>query len=422
MKVLAKESVIKRNQVEHTLTERSVLEYVRHPYIVALRYAFQTRHKLYFLLEYCPGGELFFHLGKAGRFTESRAKFYAAQIILALEHLHSHSVIYRDLKPENVLLDEHGNALLTDFGLSKEGINDNISAHSFCGTPEYLAPEILTRTGHGRAADWWSLGAILFEMVVGMPPFYSRQRERLFQKILSSSLRLPRSLSSECRHLLLSLLDRNPLTRIGSRHDAMELKLHPFFADIDWEAMAEKRLPAPFKPHIAQQTDTDNFDVEFTSMPLHSHEDKQLTAINAAAATASAQPEAGAVASQLSSTSAPGEGGRPRDAAMTTASGAALSALDLSSGAAVDEVSDGEDGGEDLDRGQFANFTFVAEDLLQTRNDSGHPLTSDLYQSPSSPTPQPPSSYAQHPLYDPAPLHMQSPPFHSNHWQIQPTQ
>ena len=144
-----------------------------------------------------------------------------------------------------------------------------------------------------------------------MPPFYSRQRERLFQKILSSSLRLPRSLSSECRHLLLSLLDRNPLTRIGSRHDAMELKMHPFFADIDWEALAEKRLPTPFKPHIAQQTDTDNFDVEFTSMPLHSHEDKQLSAANAAALAAAAQP---APASAVGA--APGEGARGADVAM----------------------------------------------------------------------------------------------------------
>src|SRR6202012_338940 len=123
-----------------------------------------------------------------------------------------------------------------------------------------------------RAADWWSLGAILFEMVVGMPPFYSRQRERLFQKILSSSLRLPRSLSPECRHLLLCLLDRNPLTRIGSRHDAMELKMHPFFADIDWDALLEKRISPPFKPTVTQITDTDNFDPEFTSLPLHSHE------------------------------------------------------------------------------------------------------------------------------------------------------
>ena len=125
-----------------------------------------------------------------------------------------------------MLLDADGNVLLTDFGLSKEGVSDNISAHSFCGTPEYLAPEILTRQGHGRAADWWSLGAILYEMVVGMPPFYSRQRDRLFQKILSSSLRMPRSLSDECRHLLMCLLDRNPNTRIGSRHDAMEVSMH----------------------------------------------------------------------------------------------------------------------------------------------------------------------------------------------------
>ena len=332
MKVLHKDNVIKRNQVEHTLTERSVLEYIRHPFIVALRFAFQTRHKLYFVLDWCPGGELFFHLGKAGRFTESRAKFYAAQIVLALEHLHAHSVIYRDLKPENVLLDEHGNVLLTDFGLSKEGISDNISAHSFCGTPEYLAPEILTRQGHGRAADWWSLGAILFEMIVGMPPFYSRERERLFQKILSSSLRLPRSLSNECRHLLLSLLDRNPATRIGSRHDAMELKIHPFFHDIDWEALAEKRVVPPFRPALQQLTDTNNFDVEFTSMPVHSLDDRQPAAA-AADGSGAQQQQAGARA-----------------------------ACHAAAAAGYDDDDDDDDGAlEDAAAGQFANFTFVSD-------------------------------------------------------------
>jgi serine/threonine protein kinase len=273
MKVLQKDSVIKRNQVEHTQTERNVLEYIRHPFIVTLRFAFQTKQKLYFVLDYCPGGELFFHLGRAGRFSEHRGRFYAAQIVLALEYLHSKGIVYRDLKPENVLLDAEGHIALTDFGLSKEGIQDNVSAHSFCGTPEYLAPEILTREGHGRAADWWSLGALLFEMLTGMPPFYSRNRDRLFYKILKATLRIPKFFSPAAKDLMIGLLSRDPSARLGSEHDATELKTHPFFESIDWDMLIKKEITPPFKPTIPGLTDTRNFDQEFTSMALDSVEE-----------------------------------------------------------------------------------------------------------------------------------------------------
>jgi serine/threonine protein kinase len=192
MKVLKKEYLIKKNQVEHTKTERSVLSYVHHPYIVGLKMAFQTTDRLFFILDYCSGGELFFHLGKVGRFPEDRARFYAAEIVLALEYVHRKGIIYRDLKPENVLLDSDGNIRLTDFGLSKEGVSDHSSgANSFCGTPEYIAPEVLLRAGHGRAVDWWSLGALLYEMISGLPPFYSKNREKMFQQIVSAELSFP---------------------------------------------------------------------------------------------------------------------------------------------------------------------------------------------------------------------------------------
>jgi hypothetical protein len=196
MKVLKKDYIIRKNQVEHTKTERSVLGYARHPFIVGLNMAFQTADKLFFVLDYCAGGELFFHLGKVGRFPEERARYYAAQIVLALEYVHKLGVIYRDLKPENVLLDQIGNVRLTDFGLSKEGVSDHATgANSFCGTPEYIAPEVLLRQGHGRAVDWWSLGALLYEMISGLPPFYSRNRETMFEKIMKAELTFPPTVS-----------------------------------------------------------------------------------------------------------------------------------------------------------------------------------------------------------------------------------
>lgn len=196
MKVLKKEYVIRKNQVEHTKTERNVLGKVNHPFIVGLNMAFQTSDKLFFVLDYCSGGELFFHLGKVGRFPEPRAKFYTAEIVLALEYVHGLGVVYRDLKPENVLLDSKGNVRLTDFGLSKEGVRDHSTgANSFCGTPEYIAPEVILRQGHGRAVDWWSTGALLFEMLAGLPPFYSKNREQMFEKIMRAELSCPSFMS-----------------------------------------------------------------------------------------------------------------------------------------------------------------------------------------------------------------------------------
>ena len=153
MKMLRKENIVKRNQVQHTKTERRVLESVSHPFLVSLQYAFQTPKKLYMVMEFCPGGELFFHLSRAGRFSEARAQFYSAETSLAIAYLHSKNTIYRDLKPENLLLDADGHCKVTDFGLSKEGIEDNVSAKTMCGTPEYLAPEILNKQGHGKAVD-----------------------------------------------------------------------------------------------------------------------------------------------------------------------------------------------------------------------------------------------------------------------------
>merc|ERR1712232_606255 len=202
------------NQVEHTKSERKVLEVASHPFIVTLHYAFQTPKKLYMVLEYCPGGELFFHLSRAGRFSEARCKFYSSEILLPIEYLHGLDIIYRDLKPENVLLDAEGHAKLTDFGLSKQAIADNCSAKSMCGTPEYLAPEVLDKKGHGKAVDWYALGALSFEMLTGLPPYYSRDRETLFDRIRHAELKYPAYITEHARDWMQSLLARDPAKRL----------------------------------------------------------------------------------------------------------------------------------------------------------------------------------------------------------------
>lgn len=230
--------------------------------------AFQTENKLFLVLDYCSGGELFFHLGKVGRFPEARAKFYSAQIILALEYIHQKDIIYRDLKPENVLLDALGNVKLTDFGLSKEGVSDHSTgATSFCGTPEYIAPEVLLRKGHGRAVDWWSLGALLYEMISGLPPFYSRNRETMFEKIMNAVLVFPPFMSESAKDLLSKLLVRDPQLRLGSSElDAIELKEHAFFVDVDFEGLASGAIIPPWTPLVVGSLDTSQFDKEFTDM------------------------------------------------------------------------------------------------------------------------------------------------------------
>jgi len=271
MKVLKKEHVLKRKQVAHTRTERSVLGLVDHPFVVKLYYAFQTGDKLHFVLDFCSGGELFFHLGRAGRFSEGRGRFYTAEIALALGHLHTKSVVYRDLKPENILLDSEGHIKLADFGLSKEGVNSGESgARSFCGTPEYLAPEVLNRTGHGTSVDWWSLGALLYEMLTGLPPWYSQDRQKMFASIRNSVLDFPEYISPLARGILSDFLTRDVTKRLGSKNDVDDVKQHRFFHGVNWDALYNRQIPAPFVPRLQSQTDTANFDAQFTRMPINS--------------------------------------------------------------------------------------------------------------------------------------------------------
>src|SRR3989338_7123511 len=246
--------------------EKQILQEINHPFIVKLFYAFQTDEKLYLVLQFLPGGELFFHLKEETKFDVERAKFYAAQIVLAIEHLHKNDIIYRDLKPENVVLDSDGYVVLTDFGLAKTSISNATPTYTFCGTPEYLAPEILKGQGHAKAVDWWSLGILLYEMMVGLPPFYSENINEMYELILKAPLKFPSSVPADAQSLLKSLLEREEYKRLGGGpSDGAEIRAHPFFKNINWDSLYHKDISAPLKPQLNDGNDTKYVDTEFTS-------------------------------------------------------------------------------------------------------------------------------------------------------------
>jgi serine/threonine protein kinase len=281
LKVLSKPSILKQKQVEHTKTERNVLTQVQHPYVSQLFGAFQTQDKLYFVLEFCSGGELFFHLQRQRRFTEEQAVHWTAEIILALEHLHKMGVAYRDLKPENLLLDGDGHIRLCDFGLAKSGLEaPNEGAFSMCGTPEYLAPEMLKREGHGTAVDWWGLGMVLFELLTGLPPWYTTDTAKLFERVKYAPLMFPRSVSPEAKEIITGLLNKDPSERFGSTPESIEfMKNHKLFEHIDWDALARKQVPSPYVPYCSDGVAVgNNFEAQFTKMPINSVcSDSELT-------------------------------------------------------------------------------------------------------------------------------------------------
>lgn len=267
MKILNKVKLAESDQVEHIKTERAVLQYVEHPFLVKLHFAFQNKEKLYMVMDFVNGGELFFHLKREKRFSEPRVKLYAAELFLALDHIHKHNVVYRDLKPENVLMDREGHVLLTDFGLAKILSNQD-RTHTFCGTPEYLAPEVLLQQGHGKPVDWWSYGTLIYEMLIGIPPFYSENTQEMYDMILHSELLLPdQLLSKEVQDLLIRLLARDPRKRLGSgERGSDEIKFHPWFADINWEDVYNRKVKPQFVPIVKADTDTAYFDDEFTRL------------------------------------------------------------------------------------------------------------------------------------------------------------
>jgi len=251
LKTIRKAHIISRSEVTHTLAERSVLAQINNPFIVPLKFTFQSPEKLYFVLAFVNGGELFHHLQKEQRFDVNRSRFYTAELLCALECLHGFNVIYRDLKPENILLDYQGHIALCDFGLCKLDMKDEDRTNTFCGTPEYLAPELLLGTGYNKTVDWWTLGVLLYEMLTGLPPFYDENTNEMYRKILGEPLHFPSQdiVPSAAKDLLTKLLNRDPAQRLGANGSA-EIKAHPFFHAIDWRKLLQRKYEPTFKPSV----------------------------------------------------------------------------------------------------------------------------------------------------------------------------
>jgi hypothetical protein len=258
MKILRKQTIYRYKQMEHIKNEKNILKDLKHQGIVQLFSTFNDDQHLYLLMEYVPGGELFLYIRKYGKLDERTVKFFAAELVLILEHLHEMQIVYRDLKPENILLDERGHIKLTDFGFSKVVVD---RTWTMCGTPDYLAPEVISGRGHNAAVDWWSLGVLIFEMLAGYPPFTDNSTLVLFEKIRNAdSLPLPQHFSREAQDLIRKLLTIDPSRRLGSSiHGALDIKLHEWFADISWTEMEMRDMLGPIVPKIDGAGDTKNF-------------------------------------------------------------------------------------------------------------------------------------------------------------------
>ncbi|XP_055318023.1 atypical protein kinase C isoform X7 [Sitodiplosis mosellana] len=280
MKVIKKALVTDDEDIDWVQTEKHVFETAsNHPFLVGLHSCFQTPSRLFFVIEFVRGGDLMFHMQRQRRLPEEHARFYAAEISLALNFLHEKGIIYRDLKLDNVLLDHEGHIKLTDYGMCKEGIRPGDTTSTFCGTPNYIAPEILRGEDYGFSVDWWALGVLLYEMLAGRSPFDiagasdnpdQNTEDYLFQVILEKTIRIPRSLSVKAATVLKAFLEKRPLERLGcSRENAfMDIVNHPFFKSIDWESLEQKQITPPFRPRLDSDRDLANFPPEFTDEPV----------------------------------------------------------------------------------------------------------------------------------------------------------
>jgi len=276
MKVLKKAVIVRNKETKeidreinvHAKLERDVLMAVKHPFIVDLKYAFQAGNKVYLIMEYLAGGELFMQLQNERMLMEDPAIFYLSQVLLAIEHLHLNGIIYRDLKPENIMLDRAGHVKLTDFGCVKESASDEVN-YTFCGTVEYMAPEILNRSGrHGKEVDWWSFGILAHDMLTGSPPFTGNNRKTITERVLKSKLQLKKYLTPNAKDILKKLLSKQVENRLGyGERDSLAVKEHKFFTGVDWDQVLAKKTKPPFLPLLRSEDDYSNFDDEFTSKP-----------------------------------------------------------------------------------------------------------------------------------------------------------
>jgi len=272
MKILKKGVIAARGEIEHTRTEKSVLSKLDHPFLAKLHWSFQTDENLYFVMDFINGGELFHHLSIEKRFSDDRAKFYAAEIVSGMEYLHAHGVIYRDLKPENLLLSHKGHIVMTDFGLSKEGLHaEDSRTATFCGTPEYLAPEIIKGEDYTKSIDWWSVGTLIYEMLTGLPPFYTDDEENMYHKIMTADIDFSKPLfTSEAKDIISKFLNRDPLLRL---QDPQDIKTHPWFKNIDWVKLQKLEINPPFIPSVKSADDVSNIDEEFLREKVDADED-----------------------------------------------------------------------------------------------------------------------------------------------------
>jgi len=281
MKVIKKELVNDDEDIDWVQTEKHVFEIAsNHPFLVGLHSCFQTRSRLFFVIEFVNGGDLMFHMQRMRRLEESHARFYAAEISCALNYLHEKGIIYRDLKLDNVLLDPEGHVKLTDYGMCKEGLLPGEKTSTFCGTPNYIAPEILRGEDYAASVDWWALGVLLYEMLAGRSPFDivtatdnpdQNTEDYLFQVILEKPIRIPRSLSVKAASCLKGFLNKNPDERLGCHPQTgfSDITSHPFFRPIAWEALERRQIPPPFKPKVDEEDDIlSNFDPQFTTEPV----------------------------------------------------------------------------------------------------------------------------------------------------------
>ena len=277
MKVLSKNLLrVKRQQV-HTKTERDLMVKINCPFIVNIKTAFQDTSKLYIVSEFMQGGDMFYHMhdGKIIIFNNDKTRFYIMELVLALEFLHKNNMVYRDLKPENILLDSKGHVKLTDFGLSKILDTEDDKAFTICGTPQYLAPEILNKKGYNKAVDWWSLGCVMYEMLTGKIPFPIKKGVKLNMKIYEQQVKYPDHLYKNAKDLIKKLLIIDPKERLGSGPDGSEnIKKHPFFKGINWEDAYKRKIKPPFIPHLRNDTDLRYFDSMFTDEPINGNQRK----------------------------------------------------------------------------------------------------------------------------------------------------